>query len=158
MIALAAAAFLLHAPARAQDPAVAQPPAVSTTTDADDAAEAAEEDAAAAAALARTDALYKEALDDFHDGKFYVGRAALKRAFDSLADDIEDDRLPASLRPEFGSMLDKIRGWQALESSSPTALGLDVPEDMLRAAASTTTVKMRDVRVDPDNPISQKFL
>jgi len=157
---LTLAAFLLGicAPVGAQDPVVSAPPAVSTA--AADADEDESDDAQAVAALARTDALYKEALDDFHDGKFYVGRAAMKRAFDSLVDGIDDDNLPAALRPEFGAMLYKIRNWQSLEASTPTASGLDVSEDALRAAASasTTTIKMRDVRVDADNPITQKFL
>jgi membrane-bound lytic murein transglycosylase D len=154
VIAFAAVLLGLCAPVRAQDSAAA-PPAVSTAAEAGDAAE---EDAAAAAELARTDALYKEALDDFHNGKFYVGRAALKKAFDALVDDVEDENLPAALRPEFAAMLDKIRNWQPLDVSSPTASGLDVSEDALRAAASSATIKMRDVRVDADNPLTQKFV
>ncbi len=148
---LVAALLGLAAPARAQD-AVPAPAAVSTG------AEAGGDDADAAAQLARTDALYKEALDDFHDGKFYVGRAALKNAFGSLVDSIDDEDLPAALRPEFSGMLEKIRNWQPLDASSPTVSGLDVTEDMLRAAGSAGKVKMRGVRVDADNPITQKFI
>ncbi len=147
------AAVLLAAcaPSRAQTVAASAPPAISTAADA-------AADAEPAAELKRADALYDQALQDFHEGKLSLGRAAMKKAFDALVDDIDDEHLPAALKPEFVAMLEKVRNWQGVVTSSPTPSGLDVPEEMLRAATSTATVKMRGVRVDPDNLITQKFL
>ncbi len=152
MTTLAAALLALAAPLRAQpaaavSTATATPAAVSTATD------VAESDALTSAV-----GLYDSALSDFRAGREDAGRDGLKKAFSEFVDGLDDDDLPAVLRPDFAAMIDKARNWPGAESQGPAAPDLDVPESTLRAAASTATVKMRGVRVDPDNPIAQKFI
>lgn len=149
MTALAAVLLALSAPLRAQSvtASTAAPAALST------AADAGENDALASAAE-----LYDAALSDFRAGREDAGRAELKKAFSTFVDGLDDDDLPDVLRPDFAAMIEKARNWPGAESEGPAAPDLDVPESALRAAASTTTFKMRGVRVDPDNPIAQKFI
>ncbi|NNN06795.1 MAG: transglycosylase SLT domain-containing protein [Elusimicrobia bacterium] len=146
MTTLAAALIALAAPLCAQ--AVSTAPAALST-----AADAGETDVLASAV-----GLYDAALSDFRAGREDAGRAGLKNAFSALVDGLDDDDIPAALRPDFAAMIDKARNWPDAESQGPAAPDLDVPESALRAAASTATVKMRGVRVDPDNPIAQKFI
>jgi len=142
----------LAAPVRAQDPAAA----VSTAA----AADVDEPEEALAAELKQADDFYRKGLDDFKAGKGDEGRSAMKTAFAILVDNVDEGSLPAALHAEFAAMTDKIRNWQATPPDD-SASGLDVPEDVLLragASASTAAVTMRGVRVDPDNPITQKYL
>jgi hypothetical protein len=145
----------LAVPVRAQPPdAAAAPPAVSTSAP----AEAGAPDAALAEDLRQADGLYADAVGRLKDGRGDEARSELKRAFGILVEDVDDPSLAAALRPEFSAMLDRVRNWQGPAPAGETASDLDVPEDVLRASTSVPAGRMRDIRIDPDNALAQKFL
>jgi LysM repeat protein len=101
--------------------------------------------------------LYEAGLRKFKSGDVEAGRAELRKAFDIVLANLEDDAVPESLKPEFSSMLDKLRLSADWEYSSDDQPNVETPEQALDHA-STTTVVMRGIKVDADNPITQKFI
>ncbi len=126
---------------------------------------AAEIDPQVADALKKAEDSYAEGVAKMKAGKSDEGRAAFKRAFDAVTATIDDEDLPEALHADFANMLDKIRNWQSEDEDSeapaePAPTGLDVADDALKAAPAPKKAddKMRELKVDGENPITQKFI
>ncbi|MBI3553116.1 MAG: transglycosylase SLT domain-containing protein [Elusimicrobia bacterium] len=117
-------------------------------------------DAELSAQLKKAEASYAEGVALLKEGKTEEGRAAMRKAFDAVIANLEEDALPAALHAEFSSMLDKIRNWDGPEEDGEEPSGLAVTEESLKAGPSAAAVasKMRDLKLDADNPITQKFV
>ncbi len=138
-------------------PAFAAPPTPAAST-ASASVSVSTDDAPASDPPADPLSLYDAALADLRAGRDDAGRAGLKKAFDSFVDGLDDDDLPGVLRPDFAAMIDKARDWTGAEADGPAAPDMDVSLSVLRAASSSSTVKMQGVRIEPDNSIVQRFL
>jgi Transglycosylase SLT domain/LysM domain len=134
----------------APDPAA--PPALSSA-----AASSADQEPDLDAELDRAGSLYAEGLGLIRAGRAEEGRAKIKRAFDLVVDNLDDDpSLPASLQIDFAAMLDKIRNWDLLEPDNGDApTGLDVPDSALAGASPPG---FGPIEIDSDNAITQRFL
>src|SRR6185369_12508296 len=97
-----------------------------------EAAEADPADAAQAAQLKQAEADYDEGVRLLKAEKLDEGRAKLKKAFDAVIANLEEDTLPASLRADFAGMLDKIRNWDGPPEDGEDPSGLDVPDAALK--------------------------
>jgi hypothetical protein len=106
--------------------------------------------------LRQAETAYAEGLHLFKENKPDEARAAMKKAFNVVVDNLEEDTLPSSLHSDFVSMLDKIRNWQDSDDDGEAPTGLDVSDAALKA--STATVRMRAIKIDTENPITQKFI
>jgi membrane-bound lytic murein transglycosylase D len=117
-----------------------------------------EGDAEQAAQFKKAEKDYADGVKLMKDGKGEEGRAAFKRAFDAVIANIDDESLPAALHADFANMLDKIRNWEAPDEEGEAPTGLDVADETLKAAPAKAGAKMGELKVDGDNPITQKFI
>jgi membrane-bound lytic murein transglycosylase D len=126
------------------------------------AADLGEPDAALTKQLKAAEDFYAQGLGHFKAGKIEEGRADLKKSFDIVIANLDEDSLPASMHLEFTSMLDKLRGWPAPEEKDDNVSELDVSD----AALKTTTAAahgaahgvMAAIKIDAENPITKKFI
>lgn len=121
-------------------------------------AESETDDAGQAAKLKQAEAYYDEGVRLLKDEKADEGRARLKKAFDVVIGELEEDSLPTALRSDFAGMLEKIRNWDGPPEDGEEASGLDVPDALLKTAGPAAAAKMPAMKVDGDNPITQKFI
>ena len=111
-----------------------------------------------AAQLKQAEADYADGVRLLKEGKQEAGRAKLKKAFDVVVANLEEDTLPAALHADFASMLDKIRNSEGPEEDGEDVSDLDVPDSDLTAATATAAAKISAIAIDGDNPIARRFI
>jgi LysM repeat protein len=104
---------------------------------------------------------YEKGISHFRTGNARKARTALKKAFAILTDSLEEDRLSAALQSDFLSMLEKVRTWETGDTRTEYPSELEASEEELKTVhpiSIPAASKKHDLKIDPDNEITQKYL
>lgn len=113
--------------------------------------------------LKEAEDLYTQGIEKFREGRIRNGRALIKRAFAILTSSLEEDQLPIELQQDFLSMIEKVRTWEAGETTTEYPSDLQVSDDLLKdiqpeSIQRESRNQKHAIHIDPDNELTKKFI